>query len=173
MAKLCSVNDLKNSIDEGLSFQIIDVREHPEFIAEKISGSTFVPLSSLSKKSHLIDIDSPGFVICTRGIRASKAVKQLSTQGFNNLSVVEGGLEAWQKAGFPTERGVSPVWSMERQVRFTAGILIFLGSLLAWLIHVGFLIVPLFVGAGLVFSALTNTCNMAMILMKAPWNKEP
>ena len=88
------------------------------------------------------------------------------------LTIVAGGLAAYTAAGGATEKGRA-VMSLERQVRLVAGALVFLGALLAFFVHVGFAALSAFVGAGLVFAALTNTCGMAMVLAKMPWNRRP
>ncbi len=60
---------------------------------------------------------------------------------------------------------------MERQVRLTAGALVLLGLLLGVLTHPAFQILSAGIAAGLVFSALTNTCGMAAVLAKLPYNR--
>jgi hypothetical protein len=69
--------------------------------------------------------------------------------------------------------GTNAPWSMERQVRTTAGILILLTMGLAYLISAKFLIATALVGAGLVFAGVSNTCMMAAVLAKLPWNRVP
>ena len=61
--------------------------------------------------------------------------------------------------------------SLERQVRIAAGSLVVLGSLLGFFVSPFFLGISAFVGAGLVFSGVTNTCGMGMLLSKMPWNQ--
>ena len=63
------------------------------------------------------------------------------------------------------------VQKLERQVRFTAGSLVLTGVVLAVLIHPYFVWLSAFIGAGLVFAAVTDTCAMGMLLAKMPWNK--
>lgn len=60
---------------------------------------------------------------------------------------------------------------MERQVRLTAGTVVLLGLLLGLLVHPAIQILSAGIAAGLVFSALTNTCGMAAILAKLPHNR--
>ena len=62
--------------------------------------------------------------------------------------------------------------SLERQVRIVAGLMVFAGSLLA-ITNPWWLIVPGFIGAGLAFAGITDTCGMAMILARMPWNQVP
>ena len=80
-------------------------------------------------------------------------------------------LEAWTAAGKPVVRGVSRVWSLERQVRFTAGTIVFVGAALAVAVSPAWLLLSGFVGAGLMFSAATDTCAMALVLARMPWNR--
>ena len=89
----------------------------------------------------------------------------------NPVSCVEGGMAAWEKMGLPVERGPSAVISIERQVRIGAGALVLIGTVLAWIVHPGFIVVPGFVGAGLVFAGITDYCGMGRVLCKMPWNR--
>ncbi len=75
---------------------------------------------------------------------------------------------ASESANLPTVKGASKVWSLERQVRFAAGSLVVLGVVLSLLLHQYFIALSAFVGAGLVFAAVTDTCGMAMMLAKMP-----
>ena len=81
-----------------------------------------------------------------------------------------GGTDSWDEQGLPVERATSVI-SLERQVRITAGTLIFLGTLLGVFVNRYFLIIPGFVGAGLVFAGVTDTCGMGLLLARMPWNR--
>lgn len=83
---------------------------------------------------------------------------------------VEGGTLAWEGAGLPVVRG-RRVISLERQVRIAAGALVVAGVLLGWLVHPAFLGLSAFVGAGLVFAGVTDTCGMGLLLARMPWNR--
>ncbi len=61
--------------------------------------------------------------------------------------------------------------SLERQVRIAAGSLVLTGILFGWLVHPAFFGLSAFVGAGLVFAGVTDTCGMGMLLSKMPWNQ--
>jgi hypothetical protein len=63
------------------------------------------------------------------------------------------------------------VVSLERQVRIAAGSLVLLGVGLGWYVHPGFFGLAAFVGAGLVFAGVTDTCGMGMLLARMPWNQ--
>jgi rhodanese-related sulfurtransferase len=83
---------------------------------------------------------------------------------------VEGGTDAWEQAGLPVVRG-HKVISLDRQVRMAAGLLVLLGVGLSFLVHPAFSALSAFVGAGLLFAGITDTCGMAMLLAKMPWNQ--
>ena len=82
-------------------------------------------------------------------------------------------MAAWASASLPVVKGESKVRSLERQVRFTAGLIVLIGVGLAAAAGPYFLLIPAFIGAGLVFSSVTDTCTMGMILARMPWNKGP
>lgn len=165
----CTIDEFRNALAAGC--QAIDVREFSEFESERVAGARLAPLSAFDQHAHLIERDRAVFLLCRSGSRAGKAAERLSQLGYNDLRVVEGGMLAWMAAGHPVERGNRNVWSLERQVRFAAGSLTLIGALLAWLVHPAFIALSGFIGAGLVFAAVTDTCGMAMILARMPWNQ--
>jgi hypothetical protein len=83
---------------------------------------------------------------------------------------VEGGTEACVALGLPVVRGRQAI-SLERQVRITAGSLVLIGAILAWLVHPAFIALSGLIGAGLVFSGVTDTCGMGLLLARMPWNQ--
>jgi rhodanese-related sulfurtransferase len=98
------------------------------------------------------------------------ACDKFQAAGFTNAVNVEGGTEACIEANVPVVRGKKAM-SLERQVRIAAGFLVLLGVILGWQIHEGFLALSAFVGAGLMFAGITDTCGMGMLLAKMPWNQ--
>lgn len=161
---------LKN-LEQGPGGEVIDVREPAEYAAEKIKGSKNIPLSNLKEMKSEISKDKEIYLICRSGNRACGAAEQLQKDGYKKIVVVEGGLEACKRAGIPVEAGPVTVWSLDRQVRFTAGAAVLAGLALAWLIHPAFITLSVFIASGLIFSAVTDTCGMAMMLAKMPWNR--
>jgi hypothetical protein len=104
-------------------------------------------------------------------VRATQAAEQLLEQGISHPVVVEGGTDAWVAAGLPVERSGRRVIPLDRQMRMFAGSMIFLGALLALVIHPLFAVIPLFMGGGLVFSGLTGLCPMSNVIARMPWNR--
>ena len=61
--------------------------------------------------------------------------------------------------------------SLERQVRIAAGLLVVIGSALGAFVDQRWIGLAAFVGTGLIFAGVTDTCGMAMLLGKLPWNQ--
>ncbi len=89
-----------------------------------------------------------------------------------NIHVLDGGVNAWLAAGLPTVKGTKRM-SLERQVRIVAGGLAAVGGVLALLVNPWFAALPAVIGSGLVFAGVTDTCTMAMLLAKLPYNRPP
>jgi len=157
-------------------FDMIDVRTPMEFYEVHAVGSLLAPLDTLNPERIMASrgarATEPLYVICRSGSRSAQACAAFEKAGFANVVNINGGTLAWVAAGLPINRGTKKMISLERQVRICAGLIIVVGTIAAifspWL-----LIVPGFIGAGLTFAGLSNTCGMGMILAKMPWNKSP
>jgi rhodanese-related sulfurtransferase len=160
-------------LDAGDECQVIDVREFSEFNSERIEDAHLMPLSNFERHADEIDHSKPVYLMCRSGNRATKAAEKLMRKGFTDIHVVEGGMAAWASADLPVIKGESRTWSLERQVRFAAGLLVLTGVVLGFLLTPYLFLLSGFVGAGLVFSAVTDTCGMGMVLARIPWNKAP
>jgi rhodanese-related sulfurtransferase len=167
-------SELRPLLESGKSLNLIDVRTPAEFSRLHAAGAKSIPLDQLDPaavQATQVDTDARIYLICQSGSRATKACQQLQKAGIDGACIVEGGTAAWEKAGLPVVHGVSKVISLERQVRIGAGALVLIGTILAWTIHPGFLALPAFIGAGLIFAGVTDFCGMAMLLAKMPWNR--
>lgn len=159
------------SLDGEGAGQLVDVRETSEVGALRVEGALNLPLSRLEALVDRVDRGRPVYLLCRSGARAAKAADMLHRHGVRDILVIEGGIEAWAGARKPVVRGASRVWSMERQVRFAAGLLVFTGLALGRALHPGWCLLSGFVSVGLMFSAVTDTCTMALVLAKLPWNR--
>lgn len=156
------------------SLDLIDVRTPMEYREVHAKHATNIPLDALDPqavmKSRNGSADEPLFVICKSGARGAKAQQKFFDAGFTNVINVEGGTEAWVSAGLPFVRGKKAV-SLERQVRIAAGFIVLVGALLGIFVHPYFAGIPAFVGAGLMFAGITDSCAMGMLIAKMPWNQ--
>jgi rhodanese-related sulfurtransferase len=169
-----SPRQLSDLVRSGAAVELIDVRTPVEFREVHVGFARNLPLDQLEAgqvKALHNGSTQPLYVICRSGSRGRQACEQLIAAGVTNVVNVEGGTLAWDQAGLPVVRGKKAI-SLERQVRIVAGSLVFIGSLLA-LTNPWWLIVPGFIGAGLTFAGITDTCGMAMMLARMPWNQVP
>lgn len=171
--RTCTVKEAQMALASGDDCQLVDVREFSEYETERVAGATLVPLSQLEHNVAQIDRGRSVYVLCRSGKRAAQAAERLALKGFEDLRVIDGGLQAWSGAGYAVESGGRRVWSLERQVRFAAGLLVLTGVILSLLVHPWLVALSAFVGAGLIFAAVTDTCGMAMMLARMPWNRAP
>jgi rhodanese-related sulfurtransferase len=172
MIKQTSVHEM-NELLGGGECQVVDVREFSEFNAERIAEAQLMPLSNFEKHADEIDHSKPVYLMCRSGNRAKQAAEKLSSKGFTDIHVVQGGMVAWSSANLPIVKGESKVWSLERQVRFTAGSIVILGLLLGSTVSPYLYLISAVIAAGLMFSAVIDWCGMGMLLARMPWNKGP
>lgn len=170
--KTISLTECSRMLESGRRLDILDVRTPAEFDRVHATGARLIPLDALDPAAILAASGTdPVYVICQSGGRAAKACQRLETAGLKQVFSIEGGTAAWEKAGLPVQRGGGKVISLERQVRISAGLLVLTGTILAFAVHPAFLVIPAFVGSGLVFAGVTDFCGMGMALAKMPWNR--
>jgi rhodanese-related sulfurtransferase len=157
----------------GGARNLIDVRTPSEFESVHAEGAKLVPLDHFDPRavaSATVAPNEPLFLLCKTGGRASRARDMCLAAGLNNVVCVDGGTDAWIRAGLPVVRGRQTI-SLERQVRIVAGALVLIGVVLGVEVSLWFLGLAGFVGAGLMFAGITDWCGMGMLLAKMPWNQ--
>ncbi|MBK9732170.1 MAG: rhodanese-like domain-containing protein [Chitinophagaceae bacterium] len=87
--------DLKLMMQEGINYQLIDVREPAEREAVNIGGE-LIPLDELMSNIHKIDKDKPVIIYCKVGLRSHIAIQRLQEKyGYENLLNLKGGITAY------------------------------------------------------------------------------
>lgn len=165
--------ELHERLESSTALRIVDVRTPAEFETSHIPGSYNVPLDVLDEHSReivqLLGGDREAVLVCRSGQRSTRAQKLLRNAGLNGGRVLEKGILDWEGQGFSVDRGAQR-WDLERQVRLVAGSVV-LSSVL------GSVVVPRLkwlaagIGGGLTYAALSNTCAMATVLSKLPYNR--
>lgn len=172
MLSTITPKQLEDLIKQQRPLDLIDVRTPAEFRAVHLQAARPLPLDALDadtvRDTRPPQAEGPCYVLCKSGSRARTAAGKLREAGVEAV-IVEGGTDACVAAGLPCHRGKQTM-SLERQVRIAAGTLVFLGTILGATLSPWVLLLPGFVGAGLVFAGVTDTCGMGMLLAKMPWN---
>jgi rhodanese-related sulfurtransferase len=167
-------NNLGELCRQGIKLDLIDVRTPIEYREAHVESARNIPLDQLDPaavmKSRTGSTEAPLYLICRSGKRGQQACERFVEAGFSNVANVEGGTIACMEAGLPIVRGKKVV-SLERQVRIAAGSLVLVGAVLGGLVHPAFIGLSAFIGAGLVFAGITDTCGMGMLLARMPWNR--
>lgn len=168
--KNLSVQESNHQRLKNIASSFIDVRTPAEFRAVHAERAVNYPMESFDLEQFPLSKDEEIHVICQSGGRSMKVCQKLEAAGFTKIVNVEGGTSAWQSAGLPVVEG-KKVMSLERQVRIAAGSLVVTGAVVGQFVHpVGYGL-SAFIGAGLVFAGVTDTCGMGMMIAKMPWNR--
>ena len=167
-------HELAELCKQGKKIDLIDVRTPVEFQEVHVQIARNVPLDQIDAgalmQARNESAKEPLYVICRSGSRGQQACEKFLKAGFSNVVNIQGGTMACVEAGLPIVRGKKAI-SLERQVRIAAGSLVLLGAFLGWFVHPAFFGLSAFVGAGLIFAGITDTCGMGIILARMPWNQ--
>lgn len=150
--------------------ELVDVRSSSEFASGHIPGAVNIPMDEIESRLDDLRPGAPIVLICQMGKRARMTANLLEPCG-REISVLEGGTSAWMQAGLPVVKNVKSRWSLERQVRLAAGLLVLSATGLTLTVSPLWLSLAAFVGLGLTFAGLTDICPMAEMLQNLPWNR--
>ncbi len=156
---------------------ILDVRTTAEVKTSALPDSLYIPLHELTPERLQNEIARSGkngsciYLLCQSGKRAEMAADQLKGKIGSELVIIEGGMNAVRAAQIPLQQTGKSVMSLERQVRIAAGFLVLIGVVLGFQANTGFFLLSGFVGAGLIFAGITDTCMMGMLIARMPWNR--
>lgn len=170
MTKLPHVSpeQAKQMLDAGAL--LVDVREPDEHAREHIPLAKSMPLSSLSASPFELEGANAVIFHCRSGNRTTLHADKLITGAPCEVFLLDGGLEAWKKAGLPVRVDAHKPLELMRQVQIAAGSLVLLGVLLGALVHPALYGVAAAVGAGLTFAGVSGFCGLARLLAAMPWN---
>ncbi|MBP0021690.1 MAG: rhodanese-like domain-containing protein [Cyanobacteria bacterium SBLK] len=156
---------------EQASVTLIDVREPSEYAGEHIPGAKRVSLSNFDLTKIPREQEETLVLYCQNQNRSQQAAKRLVKEGWTDIYYLEGGINAWKETNYPVEINENAPISLMRQVQIVTGSLVLAGTILSALVSPWFLLLSGLVGAGLVIAGTTNTCAMAILLAKLPYNQ--
>lgn len=101
------VEHLKQKLDAGENILVLDVRNADEYVGEQghIAGAINIDIENLDKQLDELSgyEDKKIALVCKTDRRSAKAARMLSQQGYSDVHVVEGGMTAWNNAGYDVE----------------------------------------------------------------------
>lgn len=106
------INALPDTVDASMvaaikdqeGVWVLDVREQSEYDEGHIPGVTLIPMGEVPNRLSEIPTDQQVIVTCRSGNRSGQITEYLREQGFTNVHNMEGGILAWQAAGFEVEK---------------------------------------------------------------------
>jgi rhodanese-related sulfurtransferase len=123
--RLISCHALKTLMDEGRAYALFDVRERGEYSRGQIWLATSLPRREIEfRLPELVPVKrTPVVVYDEGGERASLAAATMARMGYGEVRLLEGGLPAWEAAGYPTVTGVNvPSKAFGEEVHAASGI---------------------------------------------------
>jgi rhodanese-related sulfurtransferase len=146
---------------------LIDIRNPDEYARAHIPCAKNLPLTQIGR------IEGAPEVIfhCKSGMRTAANAVALKAVTDAPVFLLEGGFDAWQKAGLECKVDKKQPLEIMRQVQIGAGLLVLLGVLLGFLVSPVVFGLSAFVGAGLVMTGTTGWCGMGRLLALMPWNR--
>ena len=89
------VEQLAAWLDEGLDVRLLDVREPREHAYCRLEGARLVPMREIPRSLDEIDGKALTVVYCHHGVRSAQVVSYLRHEGFERVTSLAGGIDAW------------------------------------------------------------------------------
>ncbi len=104
--KECTINDVKQKLDRGEKFHLVDVREESEFAAGHLPKSEYLGKGIIERdiETRIPDTSAEIILYCGGGFRSALAADNLQKMGYTNVISMDGGVRGWKEAGFPIEK---------------------------------------------------------------------
>ena len=88
--------ELKEKIDSGENFTLIDVRTRLELAKRgPLPGATHIPIDLLRRELEKLDPDKETILYCAQGLRSYLGNRILALKGFKRARTLSGGLDNW------------------------------------------------------------------------------
>jgi rhodanese-related sulfurtransferase len=145
---------------------IIDVREPAEFREKHIPGALNLPSTKFNIEHYTPFQSITICLVCESGNRAGQIAEKLKNNHFDNVLLLE-----TQMQSYSTVENNTKGWTIDRQFRMTLGLLLAVFLFFNALGITGFIVIPIILCVGLIFTALINQCYMRQGIAMLPWNK--
>ncbi|MNZ39291.1 Inner membrane protein YgaP [compost metagenome] len=157
-------------IDQGAV--LVDIRAADEHAREHIAAARCLPLEKLAQGMTRFEATQAVIFHCRSGSRTRMNAVCLAACVACDTYVLEGGLDAWKRAGLPVVTDPRQPLELQRQVQIVAGSMVLTGAVLGAAVSPWFHLLSGFIGAGLVFAGVSGFCGLARVLRNAPWNRK-
>jgi rhodanese-related sulfurtransferase len=105
--KETTVNEVKEKLDSGEKFLLVDVREESEFAKDHLPGAIHLGKGVIERdvEARVPDVKTPVVLYCGGGFRSALAADNLQKMGYTNVLSMDGGVREWREKNYPMTRG--------------------------------------------------------------------
>jgi rhodanese-related sulfurtransferase len=102
----CEVDEVKERMERGEKFHLIDVREESEYAKDHIPGAVHLGKGVLERdiEKQFPDTGAPLVLYCGGGFRSALAADNLQKMGYTNVISMDGGMRGWREKNYPVTR---------------------------------------------------------------------
>jgi rhodanese-related sulfurtransferase len=104
--KETTVDDVKQKLDRGEKFMLVDVREESEFAKDHLPEAIHLGKGVIERdvEARIPDLNMPVVLYCGGGFRSALAADTLQKMGYTNVLSMDGGVRGWREKQFPMTR---------------------------------------------------------------------
>ena len=101
--KETDVDEVKERLDRGDKFLLVDVREESEFARDHLPGAIHLGKGIIERdiEGRVPDLNTPMVLYCGGGFRSAMAADNLQKMGYTNVISMDGGVRGWREKNFP------------------------------------------------------------------------
>jgi len=101
--KETNVDEVKQRLDGGEKFVLVDVREESEFAKDHLPGAIHLGKGVIERdiEARVPNLGTPIVLYCGGGFRSALAADNLQKMGYSNVLSMDGGIRTWREKGFP------------------------------------------------------------------------
>ena len=105
--KETTVNEVKEKLDSGEKFLLVDVREESEFAKDHLPGAIHLGKGVIERdvEARVPDVKTPVILYCGGGFRSALAADNLQKMGYTNVLSMDGGVREWREKNYPMTQG--------------------------------------------------------------------
>jgi len=102
-----NVEEVKEKMDHGAKFVLVDVREESEFAKDHLPGAIHLGKGIIERdiEARVPDLDAEIVLYCGGGFRSALAADNLQKMGYTNVISMDGGIRDWREKGYPLTKG--------------------------------------------------------------------
>lgn len=101
-----TVDEVKQKLDRGEKFLLVDVREESEFAKDHLPGAIHLGKGVIERdvETKVPDVKTPMVLYCGGGFRSAMAADNLQKMGYTNVLSMDGGVREWREKKYPMTR---------------------------------------------------------------------